>query len=96
MPNFTFFGFLFFQIISSLIFNWCLFEANEESLVRYDDAHALWIFSADAMATPNSSTSFVEELHKRWFDNVKDYMDKKKEREEGIETNKKKIKTNQD
>ena len=48
------------------------------------------------MATPNSSTSFVEELHKRWFDNVKDYMDKKKEREEGIETNKKKIKTNQD
>ena len=61
----------------------------------YDDAHAaLWFLSADAMATPNSSTSFVEELHKRWFDNVKDYMEKKKEREEGQNETRKKIKTN--
>ena len=43
------------------------------------------------MATPNSSTSFVEELHKRWFDNVKDYMEKKKERTDN-ETAKKKLK----
>jgi len=51
-------------------------------------------FFKDAMATPNSSTSFVEELHKRWFDNVKDYMEKKKEREEGQNETRKKIKTN--
>ena len=45
------------------------------------------------MATPDSSTTFVEELHKRWFDNVKDYMDKKKEREDNQASAKKKVKT---
>ena len=47
---------------------------------------------SDAMTTPDSSSSFVEELHKRWFDNVKDYMDKKKTREEN-EASSKKLKT---
>ena len=47
----------------------------------------------DAMATPDSSSVFVEELHKRWFDNVKEYLDKKRERVDNIEKkNKKKMK----
>jgi len=78
-------------------------DANPLVILKLEDSKEMKVplknsqdFFKDAMATPNSSTSFVEELHKRWFDNVKDYMDKKKEREEGIETNKKKIKTNQD
>ena len=57
--------------------------------VRYH-FFSLFVVS-DAMATPDSSTTFVEELHKRWFDNVKDYMDKKKEREDCVA--KKKVKT---
>lgn len=32
------------------------------------------------MKTPNASNAFVEELHKRWFDNVKDYLERKRER----------------
>ena len=32
------------------------------------------------MTTPDSSSVFVKELHKRWFDNVKEYLEKKRER----------------
>ena len=44
----------------------------------------------DAMATPDSLSVFVEELHKRWFDNVKEYLDKKRERVDNISEKKKK------
>ena len=46
----------------------------------------------DAMATPDSASVFVEELHKRWFDNVKEYLDKKRERVDNTEKAKKKMK----
>jgi len=49
-------------------------------------------FFKDAMATPDSASVFVEELHKRWFDNVKEYLDKKRERVDNSEKSKKKMK----
>ena len=51
------------------------------------------LYFPGAMATPNAASAFVEELHKRWFDNVKEYLDKKRERVED-ENAKKKMKTN--
>ena len=44
------------------------------------------------MTTPDSSSVFVKELHKRWFDNVKEYLEKKRERTDQS-SNGKKIKS---
>ena len=49
-------------------------------------------FFKDTMATPDSASLFVEELHKRWFDNVKEYLDKKRERVDNSDKAKKKMK----
>lgn len=62
-------------------------EENKHELVK---THA--DFFKDAMETPDSASLFVEELHKRWFDNVKEYLDKKRERVDNSEKAKKKMK----
>ena len=51
-----------------------------------------FFFFPDAMETPDSASLFVEELHKRWFDNVKEYLDKKRERVDNSEKAQKKMK----
>ena len=51
-----------------------------------------FLLFSDAMETPDSASLFVEELHKRWFDNVKEYLDKKRERVDNSEKAKKKMK----
>jgi len=62
-------------------------DENKHELVKTQND-----FFKDAMATPDSASVFVEELHKRWFDNVKEYLDKKRERVDNTEKAKKKMK----
>jgi len=62
-------------------------EENKHELVKTQAD-----FFKDAMETPDSASLFVEELHKRWFDNVKEYLDKKRERVDNSEKAQKKMK----
>ena len=45
------------------------------------------------MTTPDASSAFVKDLHKRWFDNVKEYMERKRERNDQNTANKKQKKS---
>ena len=58
---------------------------------RHNFYKRCFLLFSDAMETPDSASLFVEELHKRWFDNVKEYLDKKRERVENSEKAQKKM-----
>ena len=49
-------------------------------------------FFEDALITPDSSSAFAKELHKHLIDNVKEYMEKKRERID-VSDNAKKMKS---
>ena len=49
-------------------------------------------FFEDALITPDSSSAFAKELHKHLIDNVKEYMEKKRERID-VSDNAKKLKS---
>ena len=53
----------------------------------------MFFFSfSDALITPDSSSAFAKELHKRLIDNVKEYMERKRERID-VSDNTKKLKS---
>ena len=55
--------------------------------------HNVCLFSfSDALITPDSSSAFAKELHKRLIDNVKEYMERKRERID-VSDNTKKLKS---
>ena len=59
----------------------------------YLTAFLYFALLSDAMTTPDASSAFVKDLHKRWFDNVKEYMERKRERNDQNTANKKQKKS---
>ena len=76
---------LFRYLYSSLINIWKL-----SSLVIFKCM--IYFFFSDALITPDSSSAFAKELHKRLIDNVKEYMERKRERID-VSDNTKKLKS---